>query len=169
MVEVVLLASCRRLPKNCGSLRNQTDSVAHRSLMATPKLPRQVIASLTGTDGNRNHILNLILLGLPADELSAATRKLEFVELPTHTVLHEAGEPLTRVYFINSGLASVLTVMSDGKSVEVGLAGKEGFIGLPLAVGLNNSPTQVIMQVGGSGHHGSASRLIQILFPPPTL
>src|ERR1700689_5688069 len=116
MVEVVLLASCRRLPKICGSLRNQTDSVAHRSLMATPKLPRQVIASLTGTDGNRNHILNLILLGLPADELSAATRKLEFVELPTHTVLHEAGEPLTSAYFITSGRPSGLPAMGAGKA-----------------------------------------------------
>ena len=131
--------------------------------MATPKLPRQVIASSTGTDGNRNNILNLILLGLPADELGAAARKLEFVELPTHTVLHEAGEPLTHVYFINSGLASVLAVMSDGKSVEVGLAGKEGFIGLPLVVGLSSSPTQVIMQVGGSAHQLSAADFKELL------
>jgi CRP-like cAMP-binding protein len=105
-----------------------------------------------GTDGNSNNIQNLILLSLPANELSAAARKLEFVELPTHTVLHEAGEPLTHAYFINSGLASVLSVMTDGKSVEVGLAGKEGFIGLPLVVGFSTGPTQVIMQVAGSAY-----------------
>src|ERR1700689_904944 len=167
MVEIVSLASCRRLPKIWGSLRNQTDSVAHRSLMATPKLPRQVIASPAGSDGNRNDILNLILLGLPADELSAAARKLEFLELPTHTVLHEAGEPLTHVYFIKSGLAAVLSVMSDGKSVEVGLAGKEGFIGLPLVVGLSSSPTQVIMQVGGSAHQLSAADFKELLSHSP--
>src|SRR5580704_13671702 len=167
MVETVSLASCRRLPKICGSLRNQTDSVAHRSLMATPKLPRQVIASPAGTDGNSNSILNLILLGLPAGELSAAARKLEFLELPTHTVLHEPGETLTHVYFIDSGLASVLTVMADGKSVEVGLAGKEGFIGLPLVVGLSTSPTQVIMQVGGSAHQMSAADFKELLSHSP--
>ena len=124
--------------------------------MATPKLPRRVNAIPAGTDGNRNDIQNLILLGLPADELNAAVKKLEFVELPTHSVLHEAGEPLTHAYFINSGLASVLNVMTDGKSVEVGLAGKEGFIGLPLVVGLSTSPTQVIMQVGGSAYQMTA-------------
>jgi CRP-like cAMP-binding protein len=137
--------------------------------MATPKLPRQVIASPTGADGNRDKTLNLILLGLPAIELSAAASKLEFVELPTHTILHEPGETLTHVYFINSGLASVLTVMSDGKSVEVGLAGKEGFIGLPLVVGLGSSPTQVIMQVGGSAHQMSAAGFIELLSHSPAL
>ena len=74
---------------------------------------------------------NLILLALPTHELTATVKKLEFKGLPTHFVLHEASEPITHTYFINSGLASVLNVMTDGKSVEVGLAGKEGFVGLP--------------------------------------
>jgi CRP-like cAMP-binding protein len=138
--------------------------------MATPKLPRGVNGSPTGTaDGNRNSILNLILLGLPANELSAVGRKIEFVELPTHTVLHEAGEPLTHAYFINSGLASVLSVMTDGKSVEVGLAGKEGFVGLPLVVGLSSSPTQVIMQVGGSAYQMTAADFKEVLSHSPAL
>jgi CRP-like cAMP-binding protein len=137
--------------------------------MATPKLPHRVTAGPAVADGNRNNIQNLILLGLPADELSAAARKLEFVELPTHTVLHEAGEPVTHAYFINSGLASVLNVMTDGKSVEVGLAGKEGFIGLPLVVGLSSSPTQVIMQVGGSAYQLTAADFKEVLSQSRTL
>jgi CRP-like cAMP-binding protein len=137
--------------------------------MASPKLPRRLNANPTGTDGNRNNILNLILLGLPADELTAALKKLEFVELPTHFVLHDAGEPLAHAYFINSGLASVLNVMTDGKSVEVGLAGKEGFIGLPLVVGLSTSPTQVIMQVGGSAYQLTAADFKELLSRSPAL
>ncbi len=137
--------------------------------MANPKLPRRFNANPTGTDRNRNKILNLILLGLPADELTAALKKLEFMELPTHFVLHEAGEPLTHAYFVNSGLASVLSVMTDGKSVEVGLAGAEGFVGLPLVVGLSTSPTQVIMQVAGSAYQMSAADFKEILSRSPAL
>jgi CRP-like cAMP-binding protein len=137
--------------------------------MVTPKLPHRSDANPAGTDGNGNRILNLILLDLPAGELSAAARKLEFVELPTHTVLHEPGETLTHAYFIDSGLASVLNVMTDGKSVEVGLAGKEGFIGLPLVVGLSSSPTQVTMQVGGSAHQMSATGFTELLSHSPAL
>jgi CRP-like cAMP-binding protein len=137
--------------------------------MANPKLPRRSNVNPTGTDGNRNEILNLILLGLPADELTAALKKLEFMELPTRFILHEAGEPLTHAYFINSGLASVLSVMTDGKSVEVGLAGAEGFVGLPLVVGLSTSPTQVIMQVAGDAYQMSAADFKEILSRSPAL
>jgi CRP-like cAMP-binding protein len=137
--------------------------------MASPKLPRGVTAGPAVTDGNRNHIQNLILLGLPAGELSAVAKKMEFLELPTHSVLHEAGELLAHAYFINTGLASVLNVMTDGKSVEVGLAGKEGFVGLPLVVGLSSSPTQVIMQVGGSAHRMTAADFKEVLPHAPTL
>jgi CRP-like cAMP-binding protein len=137
--------------------------------MATAKLPARVIANTSTTDGARNNIKNLILLGLPADELSAAVKKLEFVELPTHFVLHEAGEPITHAYFIDSGLASVLNVMTDGKSVEVGLAGKEGFIGLPLVVGLSTGPTQTIMQVAGSAHRMTAADFKVLLLHAPVL
>lgn len=137
--------------------------------MASPKLPRRITAIPAGSDGNRNNIQNLILLGLPADELSAVFKKLEFVELPTHSVLHDAGEPVTHAFFINSGLASVLNVMSDGKSVEVGLAGKEGFIGLPLVVGLSTSPTQVIMQVAGSAHQMTAADFKEVLLHSPAM
>jgi CRP-like cAMP-binding protein len=137
--------------------------------MATPKLPRGINSNRTGTDGDRNDILNLILLGLPANELTAALEKLEFVELPTHFVLHESGETLTHAYFVNSGLASVLSVMNDGKSVEVGLAGTEGFVGLPLVVGLSTSPTQVVMQVGGSAYQMTAADFKEILPHSPAL
>jgi hypothetical protein len=85
-------------------------------------------------------IENEILLDLPAGEQDSLFPELAFQQLWTHDVLHEAGEPIKFPYFMNSGLASVLSVMVDGKSVEVGLTGKEGFVGLPLIVGL--SPVQ---------------------------
>ena len=137
--------------------------------MAAAKLPRRITAGPADPDGNHNKVQNLILLGLPADELNGATKKLEFVDLPTHSVLHEAGEAVTHAYFINSGLASVLNVMTDGKSVEVGLAGKEGFIGLPLVVGLSTSPTQVIMQVAGSAYQMTTADFKEILPHTPAL
>jgi CRP-like cAMP-binding protein len=118
---------------------------------------------------NREKIRNLILLGLPAKECDALWKSLEFVDLPTHTELHEAGEPIKFVYFIEDGLASVLTMMVDGKSVEVGLAGKEGFVGLPLVAGFSTSAMRVIMQVGGSGYRINAKDFLKVLSTCPTL
>ena len=92
--------------------------------------------STSRSDGKVNH--NGILLGLSRSESDSVFEKLEWVNLPTHTVLHEAGQPIEFGYFINGGLASILTVMANGKSVEVGLSGKEGFIGASLVTGYKN-------------------------------
>jgi len=110
-----------------------------------------------GTDGHP--VKNRILLALARSGCEQVLAKMEFVNLPVKTVLHDVGEPIASGYFINEGLASVLSVMQDGKSVEVGLIGQEGFVGLPLVGGLSTSPTRTVMQVAGSGFRISAKAL----------
>jgi CRP-like cAMP-binding protein len=100
---------------------------------------------------------NELLLNLPGKECQALFPKLVFLPLRTHDVLNEAGAPIRYVYFMNSGLASVLNVMEDGKSVEVGLTGKEGFVGLPVLAGFKTSASRVIVQIAGSAYRLSAS------------
>jgi CRP-like cAMP-binding protein len=108
------------------------------------------------SNGSTQKVQNTILLSLPADDFDALFEKLTFVELPKHTLLNEIAQPIEWAYFINSGLASFLNVMADGKSVEVGLAGKEGFVGLPLLAGFSTSPSRAEMQVDGSAFRISA-------------
>src|SRR5580700_4439477 len=79
------------------------------------------------SDGDGNQVHNEILLALPRAESEMVLPKLELVRLKLHQLLHEPGETLKSAYFCNSGMFSVLNVMPDGKSVEVGLIGKEGF------------------------------------------
>jgi CRP-like cAMP-binding protein len=112
---------------------------------------------------------NELLLNLPEKERQAVYPQLVFMPLRTHDVLNESGAPIQHVYFMNSGLASVLNVMEDGKSVEVGLTGKEGFVGLPLIVGFKSSPARVIVQIAGSGYRIGARALLDTLHKCPTL
>ena len=112
---------------------------------------------------------NELLLGLPAKECERVFPRLVFVQLRRHDVLHEPGAAIKFAYFINSGLASVLSVMTDGKSVEVGLTAKEGFVGLPLIVGLATSPTRTVVQIQGDAFRVSAAALAQLLEQCPTL
>jgi CRP-like cAMP-binding protein len=132
-------------------------------------LSRKAIASpgANGVDGRQVH--NKILLALPVQERAAIFSKLEFVALPTSKVLNEVGEPIKFAYFLNEGLASILSITTDGKSVEVGLSGREGFVGIPLTAGFNSSPTRVIMQVPGSGFRLAAKDLIAALRECPKL
>ena len=135
---------------------------------SVPRVPKsRPQPTISGMDGQQMH--NEILLGLPRKECDALFPGLEYVQMRTHDALHEAGLPITHGYFMNDGLASVLNVMADGKSVEVGLAGKEGFIGLPLIVGLSTSPSRVVMQVAGSAFRIRASDFVQALRRCPQL
>ncbi len=118
---------------------------------------------------NGRQIHNKILLALPKGECDAIFAKLEFVSLPVRTVLNGTGLPIKFAYFINGGLASVLTTVNGGKSVEVGLCGKEGFVGLPLAAGFTSSPTRILMQVAGSGFQVSAKDFAVALRECPSL
>ena len=97
------------------------------------------------TDSRGNEIHNEMLLGL-SEDCSELRSKLEYVRLKVHSVLFEPGDALKSVYFCNSGMISILSVFPDGKSVEVGLVGKEGFVGLPLLVGFQTASTRAISQ-----------------------
>jgi CRP-like cAMP-binding protein len=112
---------------------------------------------------------NEILRGLPSAESEAVYAKIEFAELPVRTVLNQITKPIEFCYFVNGGLASILNVMADGKSVEVGLSGKEGFVGLPILVGYKISPTQAVMQIGGSAFRVRAKDLTELLRECPQL
>jgi CRP-like cAMP-binding protein len=124
-------------------------------------------SSATGIDPHS--IRNEILLSLPPKECAALLAELEFVEMRSYDLLNEMGEPIEYCYFMNSGMTSILTIMGDGKGVEVGLTGKEGFIGLPLVVGLKTSATRAIVQITGSAFRLSAARTLQALNKCPQL
>ena len=120
-------------------------------------------------DGDGNKIGNLILRGLSRKECTEVFSSLEFVRLRLHQVLHEVGETIKSVYFLNEGLGSVLTVQPDGKSVEVGLIGKEGFVGLPVLFGFKTSGLRVVTQGDGTGYRMDVGMLRKILAECPDL
>jgi CRP-like cAMP-binding protein len=133
------------------------------------RLPARSSPAPPHADGDGNHIHNEILLGLPPEESELVLPKLEFVRLKMHHVLHEPGDTLKSAYFCNSGLVSILSVLPDGKSVEVGLVGKEGFIGLPLVAGFRTAPTRAIVQIEGSVFRIDGEILKGILLQCPKL
>lgn len=106
----------------------------------------------TRTDAAGKAVNNVILLSLPDEEYNLLRPHLEPVELPQYDILHEPGEKIDFAYFLNQGMTSLVALSSDGRSVEVGIAGKEGMVGMPpLTVRLLRAPFRAIMQMSGSG------------------
>ncbi len=123
----------------------------------------------TRKDGDGRAIGNLILLALPPQESARLFPALEFVRLNLHHVMHEAGEVMGSAYFLNNGLGSVLTVLPDGKSVEVGLIGKEGFVGAAIVFDFKTSPLRVVVQADATAYRVDVPTLRKILPECPKL
>lgn len=96
-------------------------------------------------------VLNAILTSLPDEEFEALRPHLEWLPLPLNTVLVEPGSPLEFGYFLNDGLASAVVPTGDGRGVEVAGIDKNGFVGVPLLVGMQTSIMRTVVRVPGDG------------------
>ena len=95
-------------------------------------------------------ITNQILSALPESEYQNLALYLEEVSLYSGQVLQEPGELIREVYFPNKAMISLVSIMSDGSTTEIGLVGNEGVVGLPVILGGNSTPSRFIVQVPGS-------------------
>ena len=95
-----------------------------------------------------NHITpkNRLLAAVSQEDLQGFFTELHPVSLSLRQVLYEPGAALEHVYFIEEGVASVLTSMADGSTIEVGMIGVEGMVGVPALLGGDSAAQQVIVQ-----------------------
>ena len=88
---------------------------------------------------------------------------LERVQLKFGDVLYQPGDIARHVYFPNDSLVSLLVAVEGNGALEVGMVGREGMVGIPLALGKPTSPVRVLVQGGGSAMRMSGKRLAREL------
>jgi CRP-like cAMP-binding protein len=130
---------------------------------------RQVVQSGERTNAAGKPVSNRMLLSASDNEYSLLRPHLEYVNLPNHLVIHEAGAKLEYAYFPNRGLISLVVVMKDGKTAEAGITGNEGFTGTPAAVGLGRSTLRAVVQITGDGFRIKVGSLQSSLESAPLL
>ena len=121
----------------------------------------------TNTDGKQ--VKNRILLATPDSEYALMRPDLTYIDLPDHLSLHEPTQRIDFVYFPNRGMVSQVVVTKDGRTVEVGVVGNEGYVGAGLAAGLNRSSVREIMQVAGDGFRMMGNAFERLLRSAPRL
>lgn len=123
----------------------------------------QIVEPGARTNAEGIAVNNRLLLAISESDYKAISCHLKHIDLPSHLVLHEAGEKLKFGYFPNRGLISLVVTMKDGKTAEAGIVGKEGFVGIAAAVGLFRSPLQTVVQIAGDGFQIEVSALQETL------
>lgn len=92
---------------------------------------------------------NQLLKTLPSVEYRRLLRRLEVVDLAFPQKLYSPNQPITHVYFPLNAVCSLLTLLSDGTTIEVGTVGNEGLVGLPVFLEATQAPGEAICQVAG--------------------
>jgi CRP-like cAMP-binding protein len=114
-------------------------------------------------------VSNRVLLATPDNEYELMRPDLAFIDLPHHLSLHEPTQKIEFVYFPNRGMVSQVVVTKDGRTVEVGVVGHEGYVGAGLAVGLSRSSVREVIQIAGDGFRMTGNALERILRSAPQL
>ena len=119
------------------------------------------IAHIPSSQNSPAFSSSALLSLLPPVEINQLRPFLTYVQWVNGQVLHEAGERIEHVYFVEQGLVS-LVAMSDNPDAqtEVGLIGRESLVGLPALLGPEPvSFNHAIVQVPGSAHRMTAQAL----------
>ena len=132
---------------------------------------RNYRTALTGqrTSPDGKQVSNKVLLAAPDNEYESMRADLTYIDLPHHLSLHEPTQKIEFVIFPNRGMVSQVVVTKDGRTVEVGVVGNEGYVGAGLAAGLSRSSVREVIQIAGDGFRMMGSALQRILRSAPQL
>jgi CRP-like cAMP-binding protein len=95
-------------------------------------------------------IANQLLAALPKKEYLALHSQLEEIPLVFEQTIYKPQAAISDVYFPNSGIISLLAGLNERTTLEVGMVGNEGIVGLAIFMGVNESQNRAVVQGAGS-------------------
>ena len=116
-------------------------------------------------DGSRNRLL----AGLSPADRDLLTPSFEAVDLDLRQYLEAPNDPISHVYFVESGMVSVIADAAPDHRIEVGMVGYEGMTGLSAVLGVNRSANESFVQSTGSALRISTESLREAMDASRTL
>lgn len=109
---------------------------------------------------NTNDALrNYLLAAIPAAEFTRIESKLEAISFKLGEVIYESGDKMDYVYFPTTAIVSMLYVMENGATAEIGVIGNDGIVGASLFMGGDSTTSRAIIQSAGNGYRMKAKDL----------
>ena len=109
----------------------------------------------------RTPVANALIAALPRTDRARVLARCTRVELGFGDVICEPGDRIRHVYFPAEGFVSLLTPCGDCASLEVGLVGREGMLGISVMLGVDVSPLRALVQGGGAALRMDAASFLR--------
>ena len=118
---------------------------------------------------NQTDIRNQLFTTMTPDDFALVRPNLEAVTLNVRDTLNLPNQPTSHVYFLDEGLGSVLLGPERITGIEVGMIGREGFIGTSVVLGAEQSPHHTFIQLPGKGWRIASGALCDAMDASPEL
>jgi CRP-like cAMP-binding protein len=102
---------------------------------------------------------NHLLAGISDEEIERLLPHLQPVSLSLGKVLYESGEKMDYVYFPTTAIISLLYIMENGATAEIGVVGNDGLVGIAIFMGGDTTPNRAVVQSAGKGFKMKAERM----------
>jgi CRP-like cAMP-binding protein len=102
---------------------------------------------------------NRLLAALPREDYERILPSLGYVSFKLGEIVYESGGQMAYIYFPTNAIISLLYLMENGSSAEMGMAGKEGLVGVALFMGGNTMPNRAVVQSAGGAVRMKADAL----------
>ena len=112
---------------------------------------------------SRADVRNRLLTKLSPDDWALVAPHLEIIALKERQVVEVPHKPITHVYFMETGVVSVVAVNEEDHRIEVGVIGKEGMTGVSLVMGDDRAQHSAYLQIGGNGRRMPAAAFIEAM------
>lgn len=92
---------------------------------------------------------NSLLAALLATEYRRLLPRLEHVTLKRGAIVYRADHEIEHVYFPEEAVVAMVDTTHDGRTIEVGVIGREGIVGINIFLGGVITPDRAIVQLPG--------------------
>jgi CRP-like cAMP-binding protein len=112
---------------------------------------------------------NRLLALMSPQDFALLAPRMERVDLDRDYVLAIPNTPIEHVFFIESGMVSVVAEKADGRSIEVGVYGRDGMGPSTVLLGSDQTPHHQYIQIGGTGLKLTTRDFLDAVDRSPTL
>src|SRR5687767_3129001 len=104
-------------------------------------------------------VRNDILRALLNSEYRRLRPKFEHVDLKVREIIYQADQSIEYVYFPENAVVAMIDTVEDGSTIEVGVIGHEGMVGINIFLGCLVTPDKAIVQIPGGAMRMKTSDL----------
>jgi CRP-like cAMP-binding protein len=116
-----------------------------------------------------DHRTNRLLSALDPEDFARLEPHLELVDLSLGDVLYDTGDAIRYAFFPHDAVVSLVNVMEDGSTVEIGVFGREGVLGLLSALVTREAFGRYVVQMSGTASRVPYERLSEVMKASPRL